>query len=173
MQGILPDQFIEGLSSVCLQGWTQIVPDPVSSKNDKDSNSELVFYLDGAHSPESMEMCARWFAHFTNNDGNQPVCLRQPHTVRNFRKVCITVQFFPYRILIWMCSNSFFLLRCTYCCSYVLLAISLNFLCLQILLFNCMTVRDPQRLLPCLLDTCAQNGTPIKLPVSFLNDLLL
>uniref|UniRef100_A0A0A9DD50 Folylpolyglutamate synthase n=1 Tax=Arundo donax TaxID=35708 RepID=A0A0A9DD50_ARUDO len=28
----------------------------------------------------------------------------------------------------------------------------------KILLFNCMTVRDPQRLLPRLLDTCAQNG---------------
>jgi hypothetical protein len=88
-------------------------------------------------------------------------------------RYALQCSFFSYRILIWMCSNSFFLHRCTYCCSYVLLAISLNFLCFQILLFNCMTVRDPQRLLPCLLDTCAQNGTPIKLPVSFLNDLLL
>jgi hypothetical protein len=118
----LPDQFIGGLSSACLQGRAQIVPDPVSSKNDKDSNSELVFYLDGAHSPESMEMCARWFAHVTNNDGNQPVCLGQPHTVRNFRKVCITVQFFflsnpylnvfqfflssPLHILLFLCTIS-------------------------------------------------------------------
>ncbi|CAN6323570.1 unnamed protein product [Urochloa humidicola] len=110
----LPDHFIKGLSSACLQGRAQIVPDPqVYSENDKHGNSSLVFYLDGAHSPESMEMCARWFAHVTNNDRIQQVSLEQPHTDRNSRKI---------------------------------------------LLFNCMTVRDPQRLLPCLLDTCAQNG---------------
>jgi hypothetical protein len=67
-------------------------------------------------------MCARWFAHVTNNDGNQPVCLGQPHTVRNFRKVCITVQFFflsnpylnvfqfflssPLHILLFLCTIS-------------------------------------------------------------------
>ncbi|TKV93030.1 hypothetical protein SEVIR_9G200100v4 [Setaria viridis] len=110
----LPDQFIKGLSSACLQGRAQIVPDPqVNSENDKDGNSSLVFYLDGAHSPESMEMCARWFAHVTNYDRMQPVSLKQPHADRNSKKI---------------------------------------------LLFNCMTVRDPQRLLPHLLDTCAQNG---------------
>ncbi|CAL4934238.1 unnamed protein product [Urochloa decumbens] len=109
----LPDQFIKGLSSACLRGRAQIVPDPqVNSENDKHCNSSLVFYLDGAHSPESMEMCARWFAHVTNNDRIQEVSLEQPHTDRNSKKI---------------------------------------------LLFNCMTVRDPQRLLPCLLDTCAQN----------------
>ncbi|CAL4925763.1 unnamed protein product [Urochloa decumbens] len=109
----LPDQFIKGLSSACLRGRAQIVPDPqVNSENDKHGNSSLVFYLDGAHSPESMETCARWFAHVTNNDRIQEVSMEQPHTDRNSRKI---------------------------------------------LLFNCMTVRDPQRLLPCLLDTCAQN----------------
>ncbi|KAG0548982.1 hypothetical protein BDA96_01G215100 [Sorghum bicolor] len=112
--GTLPDQFIKGLSSACLQGRAQIVPDPqVNSENNKDRDSSLVFYLDGAHSPESMEMCARWFAHITNNDGTQTCSLEQPHTDRDSRKF---------------------------------------------LLFNCMTVRDPQRLLPHLLDTCAQNG---------------
>ncbi|TVU32094.1 hypothetical protein EJB05_23812, partial [Eragrostis curvula] len=112
--GTLPDQFIKGLSSACLQGRAQIVPDPqVNSENDKASNSKLVFYLDGAHSPESMEMCARWFAQVTNIDGDQPDSLGQRHTGTNVRKI---------------------------------------------LLFNCMSVRDPQRLLPCLLDTCAQNG---------------
>ncbi|PUZ38396.1 hypothetical protein GQ55_9G192900 [Panicum hallii var. hallii] len=110
----LPHQFIKGLSSACLQGRAQIVPDPqVNSENDKDDNSSLVFYLDGAHSPESMETCARWFAHVTNNDRIQLGSLKQPHADRNSRKI---------------------------------------------LLFNCMTVRDPQRLLPRLLDTCAQNG---------------
>ncbi|XP_066373830.1 folylpolyglutamate synthase-like isoform X3 [Miscanthus floridulus] len=85
--GALPDQFIKGLSSACLQGRAQIVPDPqVNSENDKDRDSSLVFYLDGAHSPESMEMCARWFAHVTNNDGMQTGSLEQPHTDRDSRK---------------------------------------------------------------------------------------
>ncbi|WVZ59529.1 hypothetical protein U9M48_009655 [Paspalum notatum var. saurae] len=110
----LPDQFIKGLSSACLQGRAQIVPDPQgNSENDKDVSSSLVFYLDGAHSPESMEMCAKWFAHATNDGRIQPGSLEQPHNDRDSRKI---------------------------------------------LLFNCMTVRDPQRLLSCLLDTCAQNG---------------
>ena len=95
MQGTLPDQFIKGLSSACLQGRAQIVPDPqVNSENDKDRDSSLVFYLDGAHSPESMEMCARWFAHVTNNDGMQTGSLEQPHTDRDSRKVCVTVAVF-------------------------------------------------------------------------------
>jgi len=95
MQGTLPDQFIKGLSSACLQGRAQIVPDPqVNSENDKDRDSSLVFYLDGAHSPESMEMCARWFAHVTNKDGMQSGSLEQPHTDRDSRKVCVTVAVF-------------------------------------------------------------------------------
>jgi len=114
MQDTLPHQFIKGLSSAHLQGRAQIVPDlQLNSENDKDGNSSLVFYLDGAHSPESMETCARWFVHVTNNDRIQLGSLNQPHADRNSRKI---------------------------------------------LLFNCMTVRDPQRLLPRLLDTCAQNG---------------
>jgi hypothetical protein len=66
----------------------------VNSENNKDRDSSLVFYLDGAHSPESMEMCARWFAHITNNDGTQTCSLEQPHTDRDSRKVCITVAVF-------------------------------------------------------------------------------
>ncbi|XP_062205110.1 folylpolyglutamate synthase-like isoform X2 [Phragmites australis] len=112
--GTLPDQFIEGLSSACLQGRAQIIPDPqLNSEHDKHRNSSLVFYLDGAHSPESMEICARWFSHVTNSDGVKEVSSEQPHSGNNSKKI---------------------------------------------LLFNCMTVRDPQRLLPRLLDTCAQNG---------------
>ncbi|KAL5224767.1 hypothetical protein ABZP36_011406 [Zizania latifolia] len=107
---ILPDQFIKGLSSACLQGRAQIVPDPEVIS---EQNCSLVFYLDGAHSPESMEICARWFSHVTKKDEEQLGSLEQPHIGSNFRKI---------------------------------------------LLFNCMSVRDPQRLLPCLIATCAQNG---------------
>uniref|UniRef100_A0ACD5TNS4 Uncharacterized protein n=1 Tax=Avena sativa TaxID=4498 RepID=A0ACD5TNS4_AVESA len=110
--GTLPDQFIKGLSIACLQGRAQIVPDPQVNSEYKDS-CPLVFYLDGAHSPESMEICAKWFTHVTEKDITQPGPLEQPHSSSNSKKI---------------------------------------------LLFNCMSVRDPQRLLPRLLDTCAQKG---------------
>ena len=95
MQDTLPHQFIKGLSSARLQGRAQIVPDlQVNSENNKDGNSSLVFYLDGAHSPESMETCARWFVHVTNNDRIQLGSSKQPHADRNSRKVFITVSDF-------------------------------------------------------------------------------
>ncbi|XP_037437467.1 folylpolyglutamate synthase-like [Triticum dicoccoides] len=100
----LPDQFIRGLSSASLQGRAQIVPDSQVNSEEKDQDSSLVFYLDGAHSPESMEICAKWFSHATKE---------QSQTCSKSRKI---------------------------------------------LLFNCMSVRDPMRLLPHLVDTATQNG---------------
>ncbi|XP_044983368.1 folylpolyglutamate synthase-like [Hordeum vulgare subsp. vulgare] len=100
----LPDQFIRGLSSASLQGRAQIVSDSQVNSEEKDRDSSLVFYLDGAHSPESMEICARWFSHATKEQSQT-------------------------------CSKS-----------------------RRILLFNCMSVRDPMRLLPHLVDTATQNG---------------
>ncbi|KAF6994754.1 hypothetical protein CFC21_011377 [Triticum aestivum] len=111
--GTLPDQFIKGLSIACLQGRAQIVPDLQVSSECKDTSCPLVFYLDGAHSPESMEICAKWFSHVTKKDAAQPGPLEQPRSGINSKKI---------------------------------------------LLFNCMSVRDPQILLPRLLDTCAQKG---------------
>lgn len=71
IQDPLPDHYIKGLSNACLQGRAQIVPDSqVNSGADKDSS--LVFYLDGAHSPESMEICAKWFSHVANDDRRLP-----------------------------------------------------------------------------------------------------
>lgn len=32
------------------------------SADTSENSGELTFYLDGAHSPESMEVCARWFS---------------------------------------------------------------------------------------------------------------
>ena len=58
-QHTLPEPFIKGLATASLQGRAQIVPD--RHINNEISN-ELVFFLDGAHSPESMEACARWFS---------------------------------------------------------------------------------------------------------------
>lgn len=55
----LPVQFIKGLTTASLQGRAQIVRD---RHIDIENPGDLVFYLDGAHSPESMEVCSRWFS---------------------------------------------------------------------------------------------------------------
>lgn len=55
----MPEQFIEGLTTASFEGRAQIVPDRYT---DIESPEDLVFYLDGAHSPESMEVCGSWFS---------------------------------------------------------------------------------------------------------------
>lgn len=57
----LPEQFIRGLSSANLEGRAQIIPDRVMQQQNS-NNRCLTFYLDGAHSPESLEVCAKWFS---------------------------------------------------------------------------------------------------------------
>ncbi|KAA3478285.1 folylpolyglutamate synthase [Gossypium australe] len=106
--GPLPEPFIKGLTTASLQGRAQIVPDIESPEN-------LVFYLDGAHSPESMEACARWFSLCTRDDNHLSNLNYQPqqHMDEGSKKDTA-----------------------------------------QILLFNCMSVRDPQLLLPRLMRTC-------------------
>ncbi|KAJ0979565.1 hypothetical protein J5N97_015039 [Dioscorea zingiberensis] len=106
----LPEQFIKGLTMATLQGRAQIVPDPhIRMQSECFSNGGLVFYLDGAHSPESLETCAAWFSHAVREDTQQSDSLEE-QTAR------------------------------------------------KILLFNCMSVRDPLLLLPPLINTCARNG---------------
>ncbi|XP_050384941.1 folylpolyglutamate synthase isoform X2 [Argentina anserina] len=110
----LPEQFIKGLTAtVNLQGRAQIVPDHYISNQ---SPGDLIFYLDGAHSPESMEICARWFSLCTKENSQE----KASDFSRSHAK------------------NS------------------------QILLFNCMSVRDPQLLLPNLMKTCASHGVYFK-----------
>ncbi|EPS61030.1 folylpolyglutamate synthase, partial [Genlisea aurea] len=60
----LPEEFARGLAAASLQGRSQIVPDR--------ETGELVFYLDGAHSPESMDVCANWFCKAASNGGRKP-----------------------------------------------------------------------------------------------------
>ncbi|XP_042753511.1 folylpolyglutamate synthase isoform X2 [Lactuca sativa] len=98
----LSERFIKGLTSAKLQGRAQIIPDNVCE-------GDVVFYLDGAHSPESMEVCANWFSIAIGGDSD------------NSRKDSA-----------------------------------------QILLFNCMSVRDPQLLFPRLVDTCGGHGVKFK-----------
>ncbi|KAJ4765080.1 Folylpolyglutamate synthase [Rhynchospora pubera] len=100
--GPLSEQVKRGLTTASLQGRAQ----RVQLQDDDISPGNLVFYLDGAHTPESMEICARWFSHAVKEE-NQ----RQP--LKD---------------------------------------------CRQVLVFNCMSVRDPELLLPRLFGACAHQG---------------
>ncbi|KAF5810583.1 putative tetrahydrofolate synthase [Helianthus annuus] len=104
----LPEPYIKGLTTASLQGRAQIIADRAC---DNQSQGDLVFYLDGAHSPESMEVCANWFSLAVKEDRERESCLKDSS---------------------------------------------------QILLFNCMSVRDPHLLFPRLLDTCACQGINFK-----------
>ncbi|KAK8629665.1 hypothetical protein V6N13_078498 [Hibiscus sabdariffa] len=117
--GPLPEPFIKGLTTASLQGRAQIVHDQFT---DIGSVGDLVFYLDGAHSPESMEACAKWFSLCTRDDNHQPSLNSEAQQQADERSKDTT----------------------------------------QILLFNCMSVRDPQLLLPRLLRTCASHGVHFK-----------
>ncbi|KAG0466592.1 hypothetical protein HPP92_018172 [Vanilla planifolia] len=115
----LPDQFLRGLSSASLQGRAQIVPDPYFiTQGPNFSPGGLVFYLDGAHSPESMIMSARWFSHAVKENIDHVILSGE-----NINNSCSDRQ------------NQ-----------------------VRILVFNCMSVRDPQNLLPPLINTCSDQG---------------
>ncbi|CAI0443352.1 unnamed protein product [Linum tenue] len=130
--GSLPEQFIKGLTAATFQGRAQIVPDQyVDSENDGD----LVFYLDGAHSPESMEICAKWFSGAVKGE-NQPDKVKpQVSSSTHQLKKDIMQVFDPS---------------------------SAERVQLEILLFNCMSVRDPELLLPPLMKTCASQDVHFK-----------
>lgn len=57
---------MRGLSTAHFSGRAQIVYASTSNSHCSEIVSkncgELIFYLDGAHSPESMEACAKWFS---------------------------------------------------------------------------------------------------------------
>ncbi|KAJ8753018.1 hypothetical protein K2173_008805 [Erythroxylum novogranatense] len=87
----LPEQFIKGLTTSSLQGRAQIVPDHYINNR---SDGDLVFYLDGAHSPESMDICAKWFSvaiaddnqqnqmnHLVQNNSGSPADLQQRNQI--------------------------------------------------------------------------------------------
>lgn len=129
----LPVAFLRGLSSANLPGRAQIVRDKLD-KSDKiseihQSSGDLIFYLDGAHSPESMEVCARWFSNAIRDEQNFPrsELVDECHTQHNTQveESCVNVSSKTSK---------------------------------KILLFNCMEVRDPQLLLPQLINTCASSG---------------
>ncbi|KAF1895180.1 hypothetical protein Lal_00022679 [Lupinus albus] len=125
----LPQQFIKGLATASMQGRAQIVTD---QQTNKETSNELVFYLDGAHSPESMEACARWFS-IAIKDQDQTLFHQKPDNSKFSNEV------------VKMHHGERAQKKST-----------------KILLFNCMSVRDPQLLLPRLMKTCADNGVYFK-----------
>lgn len=59
--GRLPDSFVKGLQLTKWAGRAEVIHDP---------SGRLSFYLDGAHSPESMEACAHWFCSAIKSEEN-------------------------------------------------------------------------------------------------------
>ncbi|XP_042012655.1 folylpolyglutamate synthase-like isoform X1 [Salvia splendens] len=122
----LPEEFIRGLATASLQGRAQIVPDHLI---ESESPGDLVFYLDGAHSPESMEVCAKWFCLATKEDHN-PSYNQSYNIAKGSHESGNSAPLRKYPT--------------------------------QILLFNCMSVRDPQLLLPRLINACTSHGVHFK-----------
>ncbi|KAJ0233783.1 Folylpolyglutamate synthase [Hirschfeldia incana] len=123
---ILPEKFIKGLATASLQGRAQVVPDQFIERR---TSSDLVFYLDGAHSPESMEVCAKRFFLAVKGDNQSE---GSDHLANGGSSGSSHDK--------WSGEEN----------------------CQQILLFNCMSVRDPNLLLPHLRNTCANNGVRFK-----------
>ncbi|KAL2226000.1 UNVERIFIED_CONTAM: Folylpolyglutamate synthase [Sesamum indicum] len=151
----LPEAFVQGLSTARLSGRAQIVYDSASASSDTagrpgSSSGDLIFYLDGAHSPESLEACARWFSHTVKEGANQSSVssssskLQTEEVWSNGHVQAgkneadkISKQVVDNQVD----TSSFGIFN------------------VAILLFNCMDVRDPKILLPTLVDTCASSGT--------------
>ncbi|CAI9103046.1 OLC1v1001475C1 [Oldenlandia corymbosa var. corymbosa] len=133
----LPEPFLKGLSTARLSGRAQVVYDCSSSSNLSMTNGEtsgdLIFYLDGAHSPESMEACGRWFSSVIKDvkDQSFPHSCSEPGTGKPILENGFRNN-----------GNQ-----------------PADKISKQILLFNCMDVRDPQVLLQKLESTCAPSGT--------------
>lgn len=88
----MPEAFLRGLSTAHLSGRAQTVHDSVlkshsSSEVMASSTGDLIFYLDGAHSPESMEVCARWFSNAVKVNKNLPLS-SSPFKDGNVEELC-------------------------------------------------------------------------------------
>lgn len=122
-KGHLPESYIKGLASAQLLGRAQRIQDPIVQR--------LIFFLDGAHSPESMEVCARWFCSAVHKANH--AWEKQPHETDMVEE------------------------ERGYCTSTPPGAGPLS---RRVLLLNCMPQRDPNLLLPPLVNVCDKNGLP-------------
>nr|XP_043636642.1 folylpolyglutamate synthase isoform X2 [Erigeron canadensis] len=134
----LPEAFLRGLSTAYLSGRAQIVHDSLGLIDQNEINQrrcgELIFYLDGAHSPESMDACANWFSSAAHEKVYRPV---SSFSKTENREVA--------------CSNGYIQRPNGQEESKIITK--------RILLFNCMEIRDPEIILPRLVDICASSGS--------------
>ncbi|GAB2267169.1 hypothetical protein Dimus_002153 [Dionaea muscipula] len=126
----LPAAFRRGLSSARLSGRAQVVYDSASKPQSRSFGGDLIFYLDGAHTPESMDVCARWFSSAVKDDDDDD---EKTNTVTSLQNGCL------------LHNEDQSIGESTKIRK-------------RILLFNCMEVRSPQLLLPQLVGTCASSG---------------
>ncbi|CAM6095551.1 unnamed protein product [Calypogeia fissa] len=135
--GGLPEPYVLGLASTRWPGRAEIIHDHITGEDEKTmgngthlKSGKLQFYLDGAHSPESMDACARWFfdtvkaesvtSYVVESNGGHATIVPGERFVG--RKVDASFR--------------------------------------RVLLFNCMPKRDPKSLLPPLVKLCAQQELP-------------
>ncbi|KAG0584413.1 hypothetical protein M758_3G207800 [Ceratodon purpureus] len=120
--GRLPDSFVKGLQLTKWAGRAEVIHDP---------SGRLSFYLDGAHSPESMEACANWFCSTINSEEDPKVA--EPN---NGSQLSISGTDDEK----WNSRGT--MVR-------------------RVLLFNCMPKRDPVTLLQPVVNLCSRNGFPL------------
>ncbi|KAF2289354.1 hypothetical protein GH714_035243 [Hevea brasiliensis] len=77
---------LRGLATARLSGRAQVVYDSSSNCHSslelaENSSGDLIFYLDGAHSPESIEVCAKWFSSAVQESKQLPKLLSSFHDV--------------------------------------------------------------------------------------------
>lgn len=97
----LPEQFVRGLSRASLEGRAQVVSDSSLGQQQNSNLGGLTFYLDGAHSPESLEVCAKWFSRVIREDPShlEEQIHKKHHPGRvksNLTSTCLTCLFIPF-----------------------------------------------------------------------------
>eukprot|EP00250_Pteridium_aquilinum_P019733 c24552_g1_i1 orf=310-2130(-) len=150
-EGRLPDAYLHGLATTSWPGRGQIIHDVgfppknlsgVAKCNDPKLGT-LTFYLDGAHTPESLEACAKWFCSAAtggNADGKE----------KNVRSPCEVNSSngneYGTRNGQWIKNMA-----------------TEKMSCQRVLLFSCMLKRDPHLLFPSLIRAWKQNGLRINM----------
>ncbi|KAH7284522.1 hypothetical protein KP509_34G057900 [Ceratopteris richardii] len=126
--GHLPEPYIKGLVNARFLGRAQHVQDP--------EVQGLSFFLDGAHSPESMEACGKWFCS----------AMRKLYQMKGIQPE-VSAMGKNEPVIHASCDSS-------------ALVQNMEQSSKRVLLFNCMPQRDPSLLLPPLINLCDINGLP-------------
>jgi folylpolyglutamate synthase len=131
-KGELPPSYVAGLRATAWHGRAEVVHDTADGTA-PGAAPALSFYLDGAHTPESMETCAHWFASEVAGGGEAadgkigaPTTPRLPPPLSSSSSAAAAADED-----------------------------------VRLLLFNCMHERDPRRLLAPLTDTLRARGAPL------------